>query len=120
MTFLQSWLSKPRATVRIDTAVPWAAWTKLLRRPFMGRQDDMRTRIEVIDRLSLGGKKSLPPLISIEGRRLLVGVGEEATAPILHLREGSWPLLVASARPRATEGRRAPEGWCAECAFILR
>jgi flagellar biogenesis protein FliO len=41
----------------------------------------MRTRIEVLDRLSLGGKKSLL-LISIEGRRLLVGVGEEATPSI--------------------------------------
>src|ERR1700733_12408464 len=81
MTFLQSWLSKPRATVRIDTAVPWTAWTKFLRRPFIGRRDDMRTRIEVLDRLSLGGKKSLL-LISIEGRRLLVGVGEDAVPSV--------------------------------------
>ena len=81
MTFLQSWLSRPRATVRIDTAVPWTAWTKFLRRPFTRKHNDMRTRIEVLDRLSLGGKKSLL-LISIEGRRLLVGVGEEATPSI--------------------------------------
>ena len=42
MTFLQTWLSKPRATVRIDTTVPWAAWMKALRRPFIGKQGDMR------------------------------------------------------------------------------
>ena len=81
MTLLHSWLSKPRATVHIDTAVPWTAWTKFLRRPFTGRHNDMRTRIEVLDRVSLGGKKSLL-LISIEGCRLLVGVGEEATPSI--------------------------------------
>jgi flagellar biogenesis protein FliO len=86
MTFLQTWLSKPRATVRIDTAVPWAGWMKLLRRPFTGKQDDMRTRIEVLDRLSLGGKKSLL-LITIEGRRLLVGVGEDATPSISTLED---------------------------------
>jgi flagellar biogenesis protein FliO len=81
MTFLQRWLTKPRATVRIDAAVTWTAWTKFLRHPFTGKQNDMRTRIEVLDRLSLGGKKSLV-LISIEGRRLLVGVGEEGTPSI--------------------------------------
>ena len=81
MTFLQSWLSKPRATVRIDTAAPWTTWTKFLRRPFTRKHNDMRTRIAVLDRLSLGGKKSLL-LISIEGCRLLVGVGEEATPSI--------------------------------------
>ena len=80
MTFLQNWLSK-RATVRIDAAVPWATWTKFLRRPFTGKHNGARTRIEVLDRLSLGGKKSLL-LISIEGRQLLVGVGEEATPSI--------------------------------------
>jgi flagellar biogenesis protein FliO len=85
MTFLQTWLSKPRATVRIDTTVHWAAKRKILR-PFSGKQDDMRTRIEVLDRLSLGGKKSLL-LVSIEGRRLLVGVGEDA-APSISAFEG--------------------------------
>ena len=81
MMFLQNWLNKPRATVRIDTTVRWAGWMKVLRRPFTGSPNDMRTRIEVLDRLSLGGKKSLL-LISIEGRRLLVGVGEDATPSI--------------------------------------
>jgi flagellar biogenesis protein FliO len=81
MTLLQNWLSKPRATVRVDTTVRWAGWMKVLRRPFTGKQNDLRTRIEVLDRLSLGGKKSLL-LISIEGRRLLVGVGEDATPTI--------------------------------------
>ena len=81
MTPLQAWLSKPRAIVRVDRAVPWAAWMKVLRRPFSGRHTDSGPRIEVLDRLSLGGKKSLL-LISIEGRQLLVGVGEEATPSI--------------------------------------
>src|SRR4051812_49738328 len=81
MTLLQSWLSKPRATVRVDTTVRWGGWMKVLRRRFTSKQNDMRTRIEVLDRLSLGGKKSLL-LISIEGRRLLVGVGEDGTPSI--------------------------------------
>jgi flagellar biogenesis protein FliO len=81
MTTLQAWLSKPRATVRVDRTVPWAAWMQILRRPFRGRHDESRPRIEVLDRLSLGGKKSLL-LIAIEGRRLLVGVGETATPSI--------------------------------------
>lgn len=81
MTSLQNWLSKPRTTVRIDATVRWAAWMKLLRRPFSNGQADLRPRIEVLDRLSLGGKKSLL-LISIEGRRLLVGVGEDAAPSV--------------------------------------
>jgi flagellar biogenesis protein FliO len=59
---------------------------KLLRRPFLSRQADLRPRIEVLDRLSLGGKKSLL-LISIEGRRLLVGVGEDAAPSVSRLDE---------------------------------
>lgn len=82
MTPLQSWLTKPRATVRIDTVVPWAAWMKMLRRPFGSSKPDPRPRIEVLDRLALGGKKSLL-LISIEDRRLLVGVGEDTTPSIV-------------------------------------
>jgi flagellar biogenesis protein FliO len=101
MRFLQNWLSKPRATVRIDTTVPWTGWMKLLRRPFTGKQDDMRTRIEVLDRLSLGGKKSLL-LISIGGRRLLVGVGEDATPSISTFEDvrglSSSPLLSRNRR----------------------
>ncbi|HEY3989103.1 MAG TPA: flagellar biosynthetic protein FliO [Acidobacteriaceae bacterium] len=81
MTSLQSWLSKPRATVRIDTTFRWNSWMKLLQSRLGSRQRGSRTRIEVIDRLSLGGKKSLL-LISIEGRRLLIGVGEDAAPSI--------------------------------------
>jgi flagellar biogenesis protein FliO len=81
MTPLQAWLSKPRATVRVDRTVPWAAWMEVLRRPFSGRHADSRPHIEVLDRLSLGGKKSLL-LIAIQGRRLLVGVGEGAAPSI--------------------------------------
>jgi flagellar biogenesis protein FliO len=96
MTLLQSWLSKPRATVRVDPTVRWAGWMKALRRPFTGKQNDMRTRIEVLDRLSLGGKKSLL-LISIEGRRLLVGVGEDAA-----------PTISAFERVRGLSSARLP------------
>lgn len=86
MTSLQNWLSKPRTTVRIDTTPRWADWMKLLRRPFAGRQAESRPRIQVLDRLSLGGKKSLL-LIAIEGRRLLVGVGEDAAPSVSALDE---------------------------------
>ena len=81
MTFLQAWLSKPRTTVRIDAAAPLATWLRCLRRPFRGKRVVGRARIEVLDRLSLGGKKSLV-LISIEGRRLLIGVGDDASPSI--------------------------------------
>lgn len=86
MTSLQKWLSKQRITVRVDTSVRWAAVMKLLQRPFSGRQVDLRPRIEVLDRLALGGKKSLL-LIAIEGRRLLVGVGEDAAPSVSGLNE---------------------------------
>lgn len=111
MTPLQSWLSKPRATVRVDTAVPWAAWVNLLRRPFAGKQTDSRPRIEVLDRLSLGGKKSLL-LISIEGRRLLIGVGEDAAPSVSAFgavrRIG--PSRGAGLRPRTLRGKRTVRG----------
>jgi hypothetical protein len=102
MTPLQAWLSKPRATVRVDRAVPWAAWMKVLRRPFGGRQADSRPRIEVLDRLSLGGKKSLL-LIAIEGRRLLVGVGEGAAPSISTFDE---VRRLSASRPRSRTTRR--------------
>jgi flagellar biogenesis protein FliO len=107
MTSLQGWLSKPRATVRIDSTVSWSAWMKLLRRPFASRQADPRPRIEVLDRLSLGGKKSLL-LISIEGRRLLIGVGEDAAPSVSALDEMRrvGPSRTASVRPRTIRGRR--------------
>jgi flagellar biogenesis protein FliO len=80
---------------------------KLLRRRFSGRQADLRARIEVLDRLSLGGKKSLL-LISIEGRRLLVGVGEDAAPSVSGLdkvcRTGS--SRVSSVKARKVRGKR--------------
>jgi flagellar biogenesis protein FliO len=107
MIFFQSWLNKPRATVRINASIPWASWMKFLRRPFTGAQGEMRTRIEVLDRLSLGGKKSLL-LISIDGRRLLVGVGEDATPSVSMLEEvrplSSWQP--ASRNRRALRAKR--------------
>ena len=107
MTALQNWLSKPRTTVRIDTTVRWAGWMKLLRRPFSGRQADLRPRIEVLDRLSLGGKKSLL-LISIEGRRLLVGVGEDAAPSISGLDEvcRAGSSRVSPVKARKVRGKR--------------
>jgi flagellar biogenesis protein FliO len=86
MTSLQAWLSKPRTTVRIDRVAPWAAWMKVLRRRFNRRHADSCPRIEVLDRLSLGGKKSLL-LVAIEGRRLLIGVGDNAAPSISALDE---------------------------------
>jgi hypothetical protein len=111
MTPLQSWLSKPRTTVRIDTVVPWATWMKMLRRPFGSSKPDLRPRIEVLDRLALGGKKSLL-LISIEDRRLLVGVGENATPSIVHFggeRRASSNVLVRG-KKAALRGRRGVRG----------
>jgi flagellar biogenesis protein FliO len=107
MTALQNWLSKPRTTVRIDTTVRWAGWMKLLRRPFSGRQADLRPRIEVLDRLSLGGKKSLL-LISIEGRRLLVGVGEDAAPSVSGLDEvcRAGPSRISHVKARKARGKR--------------
>jgi hypothetical protein len=102
MTPLQTWLSKPRATVRIDTAVRWGAWMKVLRRPFGSGKPELRPRIEVLDRLALGGKTSLL-LISIENRRLLVGVGEDAAPSIVHFESRRG----AASSNRAVGGKRA-------------
>jgi flagellar biogenesis protein FliO len=105
MTSLQKWLSKQRTTVRIDTSVRWAAWMKLLQRPFSGRQADLRPRIEVLDRLALGGKKSLL-LIAIEGRRLLVSVGEEAAPSV----SGLYEVRSAGLSRSSSVNARRPRG----------
>lgn len=86
MKSLQYWLSRQRTTVRFDSTIRWGAWMKLLRRPFSGERADLRPRIEVLDRLSLGGKRSLL-LIAVEGRRLLVGVGEGVAPSVSGLDE---------------------------------
>jgi len=52
-----------------------------LRLPLRGKRNDARQRIELLDRLSLGGKKALL-LVIIDGRRLLVGVGEDGAPSI--------------------------------------
>ena len=107
MTALQNWLSKPRTTVRIDTTVRWAGWMKLLRCSFRSGQADLRPRIEVLDRLSLGGKKSLL-LVSVEGRRLLVGVGEDAAPSVSGLDEvcRAGSSRVSSVKARRVRGKR--------------
>ena len=108
MTPLQSWLSKPRATVRIDSTMPWTGWMKMLRRPFGSGKTDPRPRIEVLDRISLGGKKSLL-LICIEERRLLVGVGEDAAPSIFGFaqrRSSASPSLIDRTRRPAPRARK--------------
>jgi hypothetical protein len=106
MTALQSWLGKPRATVRIDAGIPWVAWIKMLRWPFGAGKQDMRPRIEVLDRLSLGGKKSLL-LVCIERRQLLVGVGDEGAPSILNIegRQIYWSNTALRRRRIALRGR---------------
>ena len=104
MTSLQAWLSKPYATVRIDTHVPWVAWMKALRRPFSGKHTGSRPRIEVLDRLSLGGKKSLL-LVTVEGRRLLIGVGE-TTAPSISTFDEVRRVAPSRSPVRATRTRK--------------
>lgn len=108
MTPLQRWLSKPRTRVRIDATLPWTAWTKMLRRPFGNSTPDSRPRIEVLDRLSLGGKKSLL-LIAIAERHLLVGVGEDAAPSIVGFEsrcQSAAPESSPRSRRHAARGRR--------------
>jgi len=81
----------------IDSEMPM---TKIMR-------EFPRPRIEVLDRLSLGGKKSLL-LIAIEGRRLLVGVGEGA-APSISAFDRVRRLSASGPRSRSSRrlhGRR--------------
>lgn len=103
---LQSWLTKPRATVRIERSVPWAAWMKVLTSRFGGRHADPRPRLEVLDRLPLGGKKSLL-LVAVEGRRLLIGVGENAAPSISALDEGKRVIPSSRSTRRFRSGRLA-------------
>jgi flagellar biogenesis protein FliO len=79
---------------------------KILRCPFGSGKPDLRPRIEVLDRLALGGKKSLL-LISIEDRRLLVGVGEDAPS-IVHLesRRGGALNVPIRGKRAAARGRK--------------
>ena len=99
MTSLQTWLSKPRATVRIDSSARWGAWIKALRRPFTGSGNRQHDRMQVLDRLSLGGKKALL-LVVIDGRRFLVGLGDEA-APSVSALHGLPATNPAQPRARA-------------------
>lgn len=84
MTALHAWLSKPRASVRIDTSVRWGGWVGILRQLSSRKRKPSRPRLEVLDRLSLGGKKSLL-LVSVSGRRVLVAVGETSAPSITPL-----------------------------------
>jgi flagellar biogenesis protein FliO len=108
MTSLQSWLSKPRASVRIHATVSWTAWLRVLRRRFAGRPAVPRTRIETLDRLSLGGRKSLL-LIAIDGQRLLVGVGEDGAPTVSVINNSRRPSgsRAVSRRARTLHTRRS-------------
>ena len=108
MSTLADWLTKPRATVRVETAAPWAAWMQALRSSFARRRTARRARIEVLSRLALGGKKSLL-LISVEGSRMLVAVGEEGAPSLVKL--GRSPISATPLRGRSKSlrvGRRRP------------
>jgi flagellar biogenesis protein FliO len=106
MSTLAEWLTKPRATVRVEAPAPWAAWMKALRGSLVRRSTERRARIEVLARLGLGGKKSLL-LISVEGSRMLVAVGEDGAPTLVKL--GRSPMSVAPVRSRSKSlrvGRR--------------
>lgn len=105
MTALHAWLSKPRASVRIDTSVRWGGWVGMLRQLSSRKRKSSRPRLEVLDRLSLGGKKSLL-LISVSGRRVLVAVGETAAPSITPLDAGSRRSARASRGIRSPRSRK--------------
>lgn len=70
-------------------AISWATWIQsALRLPLRTKPIEVRERIELLDRMSLGGKKALL-LVAIDGRRLLVGVGEEGAPSISSLDAGA-------------------------------
>jgi Flagellar biosynthesis protein, FliO len=98
MSTLGNWLPNGGTAVDTQSASPWSGWMQTLKLHFSGQRGKDRTRIEVLDRVSLGGKKSLV-LISVDGRRMLVGVGEEAAPTISPL---DAPL--AGPSPRAQPG----------------
>jgi flagellar biogenesis protein FliO len=106
MSTLAEWLTKPRATVRVEARAPWAAWMKALRGCFGQRSARRQARMEVLARLALGGKKSLL-LISVDGSRMLVAVGEDG-APTL-VKVGRSPMSGTPVRSRSRSlrvGRR--------------
>ena len=100
MSTLADWLTKPRATVRVEATVPWGTWMKTLRESFARRSAERRARIEILTRLSLGGKKSLL-LISVEGSRMLVAVGEEGAPTLVKLGGSAGRLAGPGGRSRS-------------------
>jgi flagellar biogenesis protein FliO len=78
---------------------------KVLRQLSPGTRKHAAPRLQVLDRLSLGGKKSLL-LISVRGQHLLVGVGDAAAPSITRL---DPPRLLhrASGRIGGIRGLRA-------------
>jgi flagellar biogenesis protein FliO len=66
----------------VQSPASWFAWMRAaLRFPVRMKRSDARSRIELLDRLSLGGKRALL-LVAIDGCRLLVGVGEDGAPAI--------------------------------------
>jgi hypothetical protein len=103
MTVLQRWLHRPCATIRFDTAVEWPGWTRRLRGIFLGRRRALDgSRLEVLDRLSLGGKRSLT-LVAAGGRQILVASGESDAPSMRELRPRA-----ASAARKGSGSRRGP------------
>ncbi len=78
---------------------PLAVWTAvrqaLLRLAVRAKRNEVGEGIELVDRLSLGGKRALL-LVAVDGRRMLVGVGEDG-APSISALEGTAPFSQRSA-----------------------
>ena len=78
---------EPKAEPAAAAAMPWARWVRAaLQLPLHKRQKDAAERIELLDRLSLGGRKALL-LVAVSGRQMLVGVGEDGPRSITSLNE---------------------------------
>lgn len=110
MTALQRWLHRPCATIRFDTAVEWPGWTRRLRGIFLGRRRALDgSRLEVLDRLSLGGKRSLT-LVAAGGRQILVASGETDSPSMLELGPRGTPARKGSGARRLSSRRTLRRG----------
>ena len=77
---------------------------KVLRQFCHGTRKHTGPRLQVLDRVSLGGKKSLL-LVFVRGQHLLVGVGDAATPSITRL-DARRPFHGSSRRVGAIRGPR--------------
>ncbi len=84
---------------------PWSGWLQAaLRLPLGAKPVAPRERLEVVDRLPLGGKKSLL-LISLGGQRLLVGVGEQGAISVQTLAQRKLRASHAQGSPAYSMSR---------------